>query len=1269
MRKLVVFSVLLLFIGYTNAQVVENPVFDRTDVPAFRIEKVEMKKDTTCVYCSYSAEEHSWANISTSTYLENIRNGDRYPIINVTGIPFGPEKKHFTDASVIEVVLFFPLVSTDKINIIEDEEERAFNIYGIDLAHSYESSFTNNDIIQYYNSSIKKQEEQDYTQALDYTLKQLEASNYVMGIRSLASAASMFNLTMEYSRINNCEKVIEWGEKAIDILRSLPQDSISQDILARTYWNMSSAYSLTKQLEKARQYEGLSLRIRETIEGKDQYNESLAQAFLDLALDYSEIDSLDMSIKYSMIAKQYLDNHCKAHETIYIDNLYKLSGFFKMNNQNDSAIYYYQQTYDLMKEANDFHYADVLTLLSLCYFTNNDLQKAIDFLLLAIEEKLRMEKYADDFYCSISDDYKTLSDFFVVLFYRYDQHNEYGSEIGLANKYFSLYDCTDDNYFSISHGLLKALDRACDYEQGILFGEQIIQRYKSAQSNVTIPWRIYAILSQIYQGDGNFVKAYYLGAQAVELIKSESIKMPSDDSDYLQRLIWIAGFYSNFGETDKSIDYQKQVLNISKQIYGENSEKVGLAIHNLAFYYGVKGDYKKAIELYGYAAKLYKELLGDDNPSYFVSLKNMAGCLSEMGEYGKALNTFENVLVVEKSIYGDISPQVAITLAEIGEIYGKLHDNVLELESKEAAYRILLELQSIAPFDPHFIIRGLARAYFKGKNYSNSSELICKELKSSHKGLISEILNLPVQTRGRLWYRDQQLFIQDLPRLAYVTMSDSLINLMYNYSALFGKGLILNTNRSISQIALESDSITQDNYHNLKYLEGLREAELRKDEVKRQYDIEDLNLKIQTIESTLLTSSNDSAQIINYLNLSWKDVQKHLEDNALAIEFFSVQYPDEQSDSVIYMALTIKKDYAVPKLTHLFYLNELPKWSDNSKDSLYNLIWRPLEEELHGVNKVYFSTWYSLNTIPVENLPSPNGSYMSDLYDMYRLSSTRELVYKRPCVPITDMAIYGGLDYDGIPQNEANVHEDMTDKLPVIYRGVTDSIIGRGGVEYLPFTLTEAKDIEKEAIKHRIKCKIYSDVAGTEESFKNLSDSKVSLIHIATHGIYLGREDVKNYANNNNYMFLLNHDDGNALYRTFMVMSGGNRLSKRDSIPYGIEDGILTAKEISILNLNNVDLVVLSACQSGLGDSSPEGVIGLQHGFKMAGVKTILMTLEKIDDEATQIFMSEFYKELFNGKTKYQSFKAAQKHLRKIEDGKYDDPKYWASFIMLDGLN
>ena len=129
----------------------------------------------------------------------------------------------------------------------------------------------------------------------------------------------------------------------------------------------------------------------------------------------------------------------------------------------------------------------------------------------------------------------------------------------------------------------------------------------------------------------------------------------------------------------------------------------------------------------------------------------------------------------------------------------------------------------------------------------------------------------------------------------------------------------------------------------------------------------------------------------------------------------------------------------------------------------------------------------------------------------------------------------------------------------------------------------------------------------------------------------------------------------------------------KEEIPDEIEDGVLTAKEVSNLDFRGLDLVVLSACQTGLGDiSQSEGVFGLQRGFKKAGAYSILMSLWKVNDEATQIFMIQFYKQLPLGKSKYHSLQLAQQYLREYRniDGEqcYNLPRYWAAFILLDGI-
>jgi CHAT domain-containing protein len=136
-------------------------------------------------------------------------------------------------------------------------------------------------------------------------------------------------------------------------------------------------------------------------------------------------------------------------------------------------------------------------------------------------------------------------------------------------------------------------------------------------------------------------------------------------------------------------------------------------------------------------------------------------------------------------------------------------------------------------------------------------------------------------------------------------------------------------------------------------------------------------------------------------------------------------------------------------------------------------------------------------------------------------------------------------------------------------------------------------------------------------------------------------------------------------------MAGAQSSINDKGVPLDGDDGILTAQEISQLDLRGVDFVVLSACETGIGDiMQGEGVFGLQRGFKKAGVKTILMSLWKVSDAATEMLMTEFYTNLCNGKTKHEPLRLAQRKVREYtdRDGNYlfKDPFYWAGFVLLD---
>jgi CHAT domain-containing protein len=291
-------------------------------------------------------------------------------------------------------------------------------------------------------------------------------------------------------------------------------------------------------------------------------------------------------------------------------------------------------------------------------------------------------------------------------------------------------------------------------------------------------------------------------------------------------------------------------------------------------------------------------------------------------------------------------------------------------------------------------------------------------------------------------------------------------------------------------------------------------------------------------------------------------------------------------------------------------------------------------------------------------------------YNMFRLSSTRELVNSGEINVNNRAVLYGGLDYYAAIDTTTLIKRSTIMDEPYKERANVRGMGLRGGKEYLEHTKIEVDKIGDELSKAKWVCLMDTASLGTEESFKSLSGKSINTLHIATHGFYYTKEE----AEDKGYQFMLLDDqktsaEDKSLTRTGLIMSGANHILEGEELPENVEDGILTAKEIADVDLRGLDLVVLSACQTGLGDiSQGEGVFGLQRGFKKAGANSILMSLWEVNDKATQILMTQFYKNLVSGQSKHQSLRSAQKYLREYNNGCYNEPKYWAAFILLDGI-
>ena len=420
-----------------------------------------------------------------------------------------------------------------------------------------------------------------------------------------------------------------------------------------------------------------------------------------------------------------------------------------------------------------------------------------------------------------------------------------------------------------------------------------------------------------------------------------------------------------------------------------------------------------------------------------------------------------------------------------------------------------------------------------------------------------------------------------------------------------------------------------------------------------QVDVSQLASQANLLERQLVSRSAAFGDFTSQLGVKSSDVQGHLSGTDVAIEFSVTTYRDVEPQLMAFV-LTAQ---SAPRMVKLCALSELEAAQPQaySGDQVFNLVWAPLQPYLATGTNVYFAADGPLHTVAIEHVPG------TEPYHLFRLSSTRELA--KPAQQRGQAALYGGIDY----AQRAAVTQAPTDADGATYRDVPDLRLLRGArktIPYLPGSRLEVEAIDTLLRLSHVATTLRQGVDATEESFKHLAGRRLGLLHLSTHGFYQRAEDAT--ANEQP----AESAEDQALSRAGLFLSGAAKSLYGGGQPadQSTEDGILTAREISRLDLRGLDLVVLSACETGLGDVSGEGVFGLQRGFKKAGAQTLLMSLWKVDDTATQLLMTEFYRQLTAGLSKRAAFQAAQRYLRQHDGGRYDHPEYWAAFVMLDAL-
>jgi CHAT domain-containing protein/lipopolysaccharide biosynthesis regulator YciM len=798
-------------------------------------------------------------------------------------------------------------------------------------------------------------------------------------------------------------------------------------------------------------------------------------------------------------------------------------------------------------------------------------------------------------------------------------------------------------------------------------------------------------IGELYKKTGDYSNAekYYLEA------KNSWEKTGDKSTGYASLLNSLGDYYMDLGDYASAEKYCLEAKTVfEKNSYQEIPVYAGL-LKSLAILYSMQNVYDKAETYLLKAANILKQQRRSNPSAYALSLGDLGNLYCTMNEYSKAETYHLEQKEILEKVADTEDSDYAVSLIGLGNLYSKSGDYARAEKFYLDATEIFKKASGKEHPDYVGSMRNLCYLYQNMKEYEKATEFektACEQTIS----LTGQNFSFLSEQQRNLYWKTQSLNFESSYSLSWFYPAAAANGLNYN-NTLFTKGILLRTSNQIRNAVYNSGN--RQLIQQFEDMGSLRQqiiVQQSRDSLDLEY-LESLSSRADSLDKALTLASQSYRDLKSDISMTWQDVQKHLRPGDVAVEFVHFRLYDKRwTDSTLYAALVLRSGVQSPVWIPLCEQKQLQEaLHTDTRDTqeqtetlylekgaqLYRLVWQPLEKELSKASNVYYSPSGLLHKIAFSALPAGGGGQLlSDRYSLYPVSSTREIARLKRETSVAAVrdttAVYGGLTYD-VRQSSMlaaarAVHKAGDSRFADRFRrrdaGLPDAGLRSGFSEwqYLSGTKSETEQIVTSLSDKRIPHRYYTGDSGNEESFKYLSGTHTGVIHLATHGFFL--PDAENSAADETVQRSGGGRDKpfeNPLLRSGLIMSGANTqwLAREYVMEDGVEDGILTADEISRLNLTETKLAVLSACETGLGDvKNSEGVFGLQRAFKLAGVESLIMSLWKVPDDATAELMTAFYNEWLAGATKQNAFKTAQQKVR----AKYKSPYYWAAFVMMD---
>jgi CHAT domain-containing protein/Flp pilus assembly protein TadD len=694
----------------------------------------------------------------------------------------------------------------------------------------------------------------------------------------------------------------------------------------------------------------------------------------------------------------------------------------------------------------------------------------------------------------------------------------------------------------------------------------------------------------------------------------------------------------------------------------DNSSFQSSVRHNLGALYEQTGRFDKAKKLMLETIAFDRSHIGEFHPDYALSLQNLATLYKKLNKLDSAQLLIERALAIDKKNSGDMNVTYAAKLANLGAIYQEGGNFEKARQLLEQSLNIRKKLLNTDHPDYAFNMYSLGYLLYRS-GQSQAALPYLQDAATYYIKQIKEVFPILSDYERTAFYNLIQPVIDGYQAFLVEnsTLKPTLIQDLLNFR-LETKALLLSSAVKVRNQILASGNhdlvrkfaTWQQTKEQLAilYTLPLQERQLNAETIT-QY-----SKKANELEKALSLESEAFATTLSTALIDWKKIQSTLKPEEAAVEIIRVKLP---ADSIIYAAVVIRPSVSAPQLIisangrmlegrgFKRYINGIHY--ENRDHNSFDIFWKPFQESLNSVKVLYLSADGVYNKINCMTLFDPiQKQFVIDQLNIQLVSNLKDLLAAEERSQEARNAILVGFpDYDlgagPAPGNEPAQRSFLGD---VISQGIAD----------LPGTLQEVSEIDKTLKKYQWNVKLHTSQDAREEVIKAARNP--GLLHIATHGFFISpsNENAKQVSGND-----LSNIENNVMLRSGLFLTGAEKFLREKSAgksPSGSEDGVLTAYEVMNLHLDDTRLVVLSACETGVGDvKNGEGVYGLQRAFMLAGAKNLIMSLWKVDDQATQALMTEFYSAWAGSADERSSFHETQLAMKK----KFDLPVYWGAFV------